>query len=323
MKTRNLRNTILLITVVSTFLIGGCKDKAEESAPPSEEETGSTPSKVEKPESEEETNTDKAKEISDVRDRRLKRTTLDKKENTKRLETPKPPKTTNRKDTTTTEKKDKTTKAKVKVKEADPKKEALARANTLASISPQQKEKTPKARPAREKPPVIPAPAKTTKRPTLTTPAVPSRPQRPPLAISNGLHAKELTQLTGKTFREVSLAGQEPSPNYNVIRFNQDSKHYGVSVQVWQETQLRDTRARYENMKTSYPNVSVTGNVTSDTFFAHWGSNKKKLYYLVFMELKKRKVISVTADSTSLEPNQLFVIATRVRDRLLSSSRRR
>ena len=82
-------------------------------------------------------------------------------------------------------------------------------------------------------------------------------------------------------------------------------------VQLWHEPALKDTRARYEAMKIGYPNAQETGNVTNYTFFSHWGN----VYHMVFMDLKRRRVAAVSTEA--LTPNQLFTVATRVRDRLL------
>ena len=118
--------------------------------------------------------------------------------------------------------------------------------------------------------------------------------------------------MTGLKFKEGTLEGQTPSPRYNALYFEGDRKDvFGVAVQLWHEPALKDTRARYEQMKIGYPNVQETGNITNYTFFSHWG----KVYHMVFMDLKRRRVATVSSEA--LTPNQLFTVATRVRDRLL------
>jgi len=134
----------------------------------------------------------------------------------------------------------------------------------------------------------------------------------PPIPISHALSSKELREMTGMRFKEGVLEGQTPSPRYNSLYFEGDRKDvFGVAIQLWHEPALKDTRARYEQMKIGYPNVQETGNITNYTFFSHWG----KVYHMVFMDLKRRRVATVSSEA--LTPNQLFTVATRVRDRLL------
>lgn len=134
----------------------------------------------------------------------------------------------------------------------------------------------------------------------------------PPIPISHALSSNELKEMTGMRFKEGVLEGQSPSPRYNSLYFEGDRKDvFGVAVQLWHEPALKDTRARYEQMKIGYPNVQETGNITNYTFFSHWG----KVYHMVFMDLKRRRVATVSSEA--LTPNQLYTVATRVRDRLL------
>lgn len=134
----------------------------------------------------------------------------------------------------------------------------------------------------------------------------------PPLPISHALSGKELTEMTGQRFKPAILEGQFPTPRYNSLYYEAErGSKLGVSVQLWHEPALKDTRARYEQMKVSYPNAQETGNITNYTFFSHWG----EVYHMVFMDLKRRRVAAVSTET--LTPNQLFTVATRVRDRLL------
>jgi hypothetical protein len=144
---------------------------------------------------------------------------------------------------------------------------------------------------------------------------LPARPAGPPLAIDHAITASELKVLTGgKAFKRGDLAGRPADPTHAALYYAPaKGSAYGLGVQVWYEPTIRETRARYEAMKSTYPNVQETGNVTNYTFFAFWND----VYYLVFMGLKQRLVISVTASSETLTPNQLFSVATKVRDRLI------
>ena len=144
---------------------------------------------------------------------------------------------------------------------------------------------------------------------------MPPRPSGPPLQIDHAITASELKVLAGgTTFKRGTIAGRQGDPSYNSLYYGSTKGgSYGVGIQVWYEPTIRDTRARYEQMKTSYPNVQETGNVTNYTFFAFWDD----VYYLVYMGLKQRLVISVTASNKTLDPNQLFAVATKVRDRLI------
>jgi hypothetical protein len=164
------------------------------------------------------------------------------------------------------------------------------------------------------KPVVIQPSSPPTKKTRSDAPPSASRRSAPLLPISHALNAVELKTLTGKSFRADELVGQLPSSRYNTVYFRTGKGgDYGVSVQLWHEPALRDTRARYENMKSTYPNVTETGNVTHSSFFAHWG----EVHHLVFMDLKKRRVVSVSAGNQTLTPDQLYAVATTVRDRLL------
>ena len=91
---------------------------------------------------------------------------------------------------------------------------------------------------------------------------------KPPVPIAHALKAQELKELTGITFKPSLLDGQLPSPRYNSLYFkNGRGEKLGVAVQLWHEPALKDTRARYEQMKISFPNAQETGNITKYTFF--------------------------------------------------------
>ncbi|NUN15988.1 MAG: hypothetical protein HUU55_20365 [Myxococcales bacterium] len=142
----------------------------------------------------------------------------------------------------------------------------------------------------------------------------PSVPDGPPIPIDHALALSELQSISGKQFKISSLSGQKSGPSYNSLYFSPKiGQDFGVAVQLWHESSIRDTRTRYEQMKASYPNVQETGNITTYTYFAHW----KEIYYLVFMDLKKRRVVCVSGSNKALSPNQLFTIATKIRDRLI------
>ncbi len=192
--------------------------------------------------------------------------------------------------------------------------DAVTRASNLAKRTvpmPNGSAKKPRAAGV-----VLPPNAPVRKLPSLSGSKSPPTPRAtaPPLPISHALNAVELKTLTGKRFQPDELPGQPATSRHNTVYFKPlKSNEYGVSVQLWHEPALRDTRARYENMKSTYPNVTETGNVTNSSFFAHWGA----IHHLVFMDLKKRRVISVSAGNQTLTPEQLYAVATKVRDRLL------
>lgn len=142
----------------------------------------------------------------------------------------------------------------------------------------------------------------------------PSAANGPPIPIDHALALSELQTISGKQFKMSTLLGQTAGPGYNSLYFSPKvGQDFGVAVQLWHESSIRDTRTRYEQMKASYPNVQETGNITTYTYFAHW----KEIYYLVFMDLKKRRVVCVSGSNKALSPNQLFTIATKIRDRLI------
>lgn len=136
----------------------------------------------------------------------------------------------------------------------------------------------------------------------------------PPLRVDHALRKTEIETYTGKKMRRGELGGIHPSPHYNYVMFETKGRgEFGASVQVWAERTIKDTRQRYEQMKATYPNVRDTTNITPYTFFASWGD----LYYLAFMDLKRRRVIAVTAHASIVGPERLYQVAKLAHDRLV------
>jgi hypothetical protein len=135
----------------------------------------------------------------------------------------------------------------------------------------------------------------------------------PPLDISKLVTKVELEELSNRKLKAGVLSGIEAGPHYNFTLFETKEGELAASVQVWAEATIKDTRSRFDNMKGSYPNVRDTANITPYTFFASYG----KTYYLAFMDLKRRRVVSVAINSDVFSPNQLFQITKNVHDRAL------
>jgi hypothetical protein len=138
-------------------------------------------------------------------------------------------------------------------------------------------------------------------------------PAGPPLPIAHAVSDAELSAMAKVKLKKGEMTGRAPSPNYNSLLYETRKGELGVAVQAWDESTIKDTKLRYEQMKATYPNVQDTANITPYTYFASWGD----LYYLVFMDLKKRRVVSVAASAEVLSPHKLYQLGVRVHERLV------
>ena len=136
-----------------------------------------------------------------------------------------------------------------------------------------------------------------------------------PLNIERILALPDVKQLTGmKRLTDLGpLVGIPQSEMYN-SRYMAPPKRstFGVSVQVWKETLMRDMNERYSRMRRDYPNVTDTNAVTPKGFFSYWND----LMTLVFMDFQKKLLVAVSCSTKVCSPEKLYELAKRAKEQL-------
>ena len=135
------------------------------------------------------------------------------------------------------------------------------------------------------------------------------------LNITRILPIADIKKLTGrKQLTSVgTLPGIAATATYN-SHYVAGSKraHFGVSVQVWKETMMRDINERYSRMRRDYPNVTDTNSITPKGFFSYWND----IMTLVFMDFQKKLIVAITCGSGLCTPEKLYKLATQAKVQL-------
>ncbi len=137
----------------------------------------------------------------------------------------------------------------------------------------------------------------------------------PPLNVLNLLSLDDVRVVTESKIplEEGRLTGVPRSPGYNNIYYaDARGNRFGVAIQVWREDSIRDSRWRFQQLASTYPNVTANQAVTPQTFFSHWDD----IYHLVFHNQGRRSSVAVSCGRHICDPEELVELARRVQSRL-------
>lgn len=165
-----------------------------------------------------------------------------------------------------------------------------------------------------ETPPSAPAPMP--EAPVMERPgAMDSQAGEPPLDITGYLSAVDVARVLGDKakLRRGDLPGSLPSPVYNATYFQPEKgDHFGLAVQVWRDSNLAESRTRFNTMRNTYSDVAPTNKVTDQGFRAFFGG----VVSLVFADPRRPLVVAVNCSTKVCTADQLIEIANRVNERL-------
>lgn len=134
------------------------------------------------------------------------------------------------------------------------------------------------------------------------------------LAIDHYLTRPEVRELTGfiGALTETDLQGQEPSNNYNAMRFGGED-HLGVALQVWDLASAAATTRQFQRMRDTYVDARGTRAVGDGAF----RSNYPGIRQLVFMSRSRNTIVALACDDTVCgDDDALVELAQRVEGRL-------
>ena len=146
-------------------------------------------------------------------------------------------------------------------------------------------------------------------------PAGADKAQGPPLDITGYLSAADLERVLGKKakFRRTNLPGVAPSKGHNSLYYaDAKGKEFGVSVQVWRDRNLVDSRTRYNTMRGTYSDVVETNRVTAQGFRAFYGG----VVTLVFADARRPLVAAVSCSTKFCDANAVIELSRRVAGRM-------
>lgn len=142
-----------------------------------------------------------------------------------------------------------------------------------------------------------------------------SAPVEPALDITGFLSLADLEHVVGKKvrFRRGDLPGITPNKSYNVLYYEpQKGDDFGVSVQVWRDLNLIDSRTRYNTLKNTATNVVATSTVGDQGFRSFFG----KVVTLTFADARQPLVASVSCSTRFCKAKELIELARRVAERM-------
>lgn len=200
--------------------------------------------------------------------------------------------------------------------------------NPLGGADPQAAAPTPPDRPgvvpepapkvpdrlAAEVPTPAPAAEPAPAPPPALAPAA-REPGEPPLDITGYLSAADIERVLGNKakLRRSDLPGTAPSPSYNVIYFGPDKGDgFGVALQVWRDSNLAESRTRFNTMRNTYSNVAPTNKVAEQGFRAFFNG----VVTLVFANARRPMVAAVSCSTKTCTADQLIELAHRASERL-------
>lgn len=137
----------------------------------------------------------------------------------------------------------------------------------------------------------------------------------PALDVTGYLSSVDITRVLGDKarLRRSELPGSKPSPSYNVLYFQPEKgDQFGLAVQVWRDSNLAESRTRFNTMRNTYSNVAPTNKVTDQGFRAFFGG----VVSLVFADQRRPLVVAVNCSTKTCTADQLIELSTRVNERL-------
>jgi hypothetical protein len=150
-------------------------------------------------------------------------------------------------------------------------------------------------------------------------PLIPSqrvdRPPEPPLDISGYLSSADLERVLGKKqkFRRSTLPGIKPTKRYNAVYYAAArGKQFGVSVQIWKDINLIDSRTRYNTMRNTYTDVVETNRITAQGFRAFYAD----VVTLVFADPRRPLLAAVSCSIKVCTADAVIELSRRVAERM-------
>ena len=140
-------------------------------------------------------------------------------------------------------------------------------------------------------------------------------PGEAPLDVNGYIIAADLPKVLGpkQKFHRTDLVGINPTPNYNAMFYATDKADlFGVSVQVWRDPNLAESRTRFNTMKNSYSNVTPTNKITDMGFRSFFGN----VVTLVFVDPRRPLLAAVSCSTKVCNGDQMIELARRVAERL-------
>jgi hypothetical protein len=137
----------------------------------------------------------------------------------------------------------------------------------------------------------------------------------PPLDVSGYISAMDLELVLGtkQKFRRADLPGVPATSAYNALYYQPEKgDQFGVSVQVWRDGNLAESRTRFNTMRNTYSNVAPTNKVTEQGFRSFYSG----VVTVVFAD-PRRPIVAAVACATKLcNADQLLHLARNVSERL-------
>jgi len=109
------------------------------------------------------------------------------------------------------------------------------------------------------------------------------------------------------------LSGALPLREYNAVRFHDPrTTTLGVSVQVWRFSTLIETRRKYDQFASHYPNAQATDAVGTLGFFA----SNADILHIGFLEQAKKTLVLLGASQDAGNAKNLYLLAKEILRRL-------
>ena len=148
-------------------------------------------------------------------------------------------------------------------------------------------------------------------------PRVTAKPRKetPTLDISRYLTLAAVRKATGDNtlMEDGVLSGLPASETYNSRYFAPPQRmNFGAAFQLWRERTRRDANERFRRMRKEYPNAEDTATPAPKSFFSYWGD----VMFLVFADLTKRVVVTVSCSADICTPEELLDLAKGINDKL-------
>ncbi len=157
-------------------------------------------------------------------------------------------------------------------------------------------------------------------------PAVPEVPAAGPALRGEGPPAEPALDLTGfltlrdlentfekATFRRADLAGVRPNKGYNSIFFEPTKGDgFGVSLQVWRDANLIDSRTRFNTLKATSTNALDTTALPELGFRAYYGG----VVTVTFVDARQPLVASLSCSTKLCKKEQIIRLARIVAERM-------
>lgn len=137
----------------------------------------------------------------------------------------------------------------------------------------------------------------------------------PGLDVNGYISTADLEFVLGpkQKFRRTDLLGAQPSKSYNALYYApQSGDQFGVSVQVWQDATVADSRVRFNSMRNSWSNVAPTNRIAEGGFRAHF----EGVVTMVFADPRRPLIAAVSCSTKICSGDQLAQLSQRVYERL-------